>query len=231
MELGNYIHGHLERAAADPKDNLLGALATACSAGEFDQLTAQLMMVILFSAGGESTGSLLGNSMGILTTRPELQQRVQEDPDLVERFIEEVLRYEPPFRGHYRHVVADTTLGGTDLPAGSRLLLLWGRRTGIRPNSIHPASSGSTDQVARGTSPSVKGTLLRRRRARATRGSDRSTRGARPHLPNRRGRCWTVAAEHSRPPPRTSGTRGEVTGYGWVWGANRLLKPDFRSAI
>jgi cytochrome P450 family 144 len=37
-----------------------------------------------------------------------------------------VLRYEPPFRGHYRHVVADTSLGGTDLPAGSRLLLLWG---------------------------------------------------------------------------------------------------------
>ena len=30
MELGNYIHGHLVRAAADPQDNLLGALATAC---------------------------------------------------------------------------------------------------------------------------------------------------------------------------------------------------------
>jgi cytochrome P450 len=37
-----------------------------------------------------------------------------------------VLRYEPPFRGHYRHVVADTDLGGTSLSGGSRLLLLWG---------------------------------------------------------------------------------------------------------
>ena len=126
MELGNYIHGHLVLAAADPPDNLLGALATACYAGEFDQLTAQLMMIILFSAGGESTGSLLGNSMGILATRPDLQQRVREDTDLLGPFIEEALRYEPPFRGHYRHVVADTTLGGTDVPAGSRLLLLWG---------------------------------------------------------------------------------------------------------
>ena len=126
MELGNYIHGHLVLAAADPQDNLLGALATACYAGEFDQLTAQLMMIILFSAGGESTGSLLGNSMGILATRPNLQQRVREDTDLLGPFIEEALRYEPPFRGHYRHVVADTTLGGTDVPAGSRLLLLWG---------------------------------------------------------------------------------------------------------
>jgi cytochrome P450 len=126
MELGGYIHGHLVQAAEDPQDNLMGVLATACNAGEFDQLTAQMMMIILFSAGGESTGSLLGNAMWILATRPDLQQQVRENPDLLGAFIEEALRYEPPFRGHYRHVVTDTTLGRTDLPAGSRLLLLWG---------------------------------------------------------------------------------------------------------
>jgi cytochrome P450 family 144 len=126
MELGTYIHRQFGRAAADPRDDLLGALATACSAGEFDELTARMMMIILFSAGGESTGSLLGNAMGILATRPELQRHLRDNPDLLGPFIEEALRYEPPFRGHYRHVVGDTTLGGTDLPAGSRLLLLWG---------------------------------------------------------------------------------------------------------
>jgi len=126
MELGTYIHRQFGRASADPRDDLLGALATACSAGEFDELTAQLMMIILFSAGGESTGSLLGNAMGILATQPELQRQLRENPDLLGPFIEEALRYEPPFRGHYRHVVADTAMGGTDLPAGSRLLLLWG---------------------------------------------------------------------------------------------------------
>jgi cytochrome P450 len=126
MELGCYIRDHFELAAADPQDNLLGDLATACDAGELDALAAQVMMIILFSAGGESTGSLLGNAMWILATRPELQQQLRENPDLLAPFIEESLRYEPPFRGHYRHVVADTALGGTDLPAGSRLLLLWG---------------------------------------------------------------------------------------------------------
>jgi cytochrome P450 family 144 len=126
MELGGYIDDHLVSAAADPQDNLLGVLATACSAGEFDQLTAQMMTVILFGAGGESTTSLLGNSMQILATRPDIQKQVRENDHLLEPFIEEALRYEPPFRGHYRHVVADTTLGGIDLPAGSRLLLLWG---------------------------------------------------------------------------------------------------------
>ena len=126
MELGNYIHDHFDLAAADPKDDLLGSLATACGTGGFDEIAAQVMMIILFSAGGESTGSLLGNAMWIFATRPDLQQRVRENPDLLGPFIEEALRYEPPFRGHYRHVVANTGLGGTDLPAGSRLLLLWG---------------------------------------------------------------------------------------------------------
>jgi cytochrome P450 len=126
VELAIYIHDHFDLAAADPRDDLLGSLATACRTGELDEITAQVMMIILFGAGGESTGSLLGNAMWLLATRPDVQQQVREIPDLLAPFIEEALRYEPPFRGHYRHVVADTTLGGTDLPAGSRLLLLWG---------------------------------------------------------------------------------------------------------
>lgn len=126
MELGSYIRDHFELAAADPQDNLLGALVTSCTTKEIDELTAQVMMIILFSAGGESTASLLGNAMEILATRPAVQQQVREDPDLLGPFIEESLRYEPPFRGHYRHVVDDTTLGGAELHAGSRLLLLWG---------------------------------------------------------------------------------------------------------
>ncbi|MFG1929181.1 cytochrome P450 [Mycobacterium sp. NPDC048908] len=126
MEMGNYIRDQFLKVADDPPDTLMGALASACEAGEFDQLTAQLMMIILFSAGGESTGSLLGNSMEILATRPDIQRQVRENGDLLGPFIEETLRYEPPFRGHYRHVVTDTSLQGTDLPAGARLLLLWG---------------------------------------------------------------------------------------------------------
>jgi cytochrome P450 len=126
MELSGYINDQFDRAAADPRDNLLGDLATACAAGEVDHITAQAMMVILFAAGGESTASLLGSAAWMLTQRPDIQQRLRENPELLTAFIEETLRYEPPFRGHYRHVLNDTTLAGVDLPAESRLLLLWG---------------------------------------------------------------------------------------------------------
>lgn len=126
MELSSYISEHFERATEDPKDNLLGDLASACASGSLGDTTARVMMLTLFSAGGESTASLLGSAAWILATRPEIQRQVRADPALLGAFVEEVLRFEPPFRGHYRHVIRDTSLGDVELPAGSRLLLLWG---------------------------------------------------------------------------------------------------------
>jgi cytochrome P450 family 144 len=130
LELTGYIAERFAEAGhagkADPKDNLLGELATACASGELDMLAAQLMMVTLFAAGGESTASLLGSAAWMLAHRPDIQQQVRENPRLLGAFIEETLRYEAPFRGHYRHVRTDTDLDGVELPADSHLLLLWG---------------------------------------------------------------------------------------------------------
>jgi cytochrome P450 family 144 len=126
MELSGYITEQFHRAATDPHDNLLGDLAAACATGDIDSVAALTMMITLFSAGGESTASLIGSAAWVLTTHPDVQQQVRNKPELVGPYLEEVLRYEPPFRGHYRHVLNDTELCGMELPAGSRLLLLWG---------------------------------------------------------------------------------------------------------
>lgn len=126
MQLAAYVTDRFVMEGDNPRDTLMGGLASACGAGEIDALTAQMIMVTLFSAGGESTASLIGSAAEILATRPQLQDRLRADPALLPDFLEEVLRYEPPFRGHYRHVLKDCELAGQRLTAGSRLLLLWG---------------------------------------------------------------------------------------------------------
>lgn len=138
MELGGYINEQLERSAADPQDDLLGDLVAACASGVIEQSTALFMLITLFSAGGESTASLIGSAAWILASRRDIQQQLRDDPDLLGAFLEEVLRFEPPFRGHYRHVVRDTTLGGVGLTAGSRLLLLWGAANRDSAHFDHP---------------------------------------------------------------------------------------------
>jgi cytochrome P450 family 144 len=139
FELGAYITEHFRQAAADPKDNLLGDLAVACASGQLADMTALAMMATLFSAGGESTASLIGSAANILANQPDIQMQLREEPDLLGAFLEEVLRYEPPFRGHYRHVLHDTTLAGVDLSEGSRLLLLWGAAN-RDPSNFHEAN-------------------------------------------------------------------------------------------
>jgi cytochrome P450 len=126
MELSGYVLEHFEKASGKPEFGLIGDLAARYASGELDQLPALGIMLTLFSAAGESTASLLGSAAWILTDRPAIQRQLRENPGLLGAFIEETLRFEPPFRGHYRHVWRDTTLGGVEVPANSHLLLMWG---------------------------------------------------------------------------------------------------------
>ncbi|MBF6214117.1 cytochrome P450 [Nocardia puris] len=125
-ELAGYLHAAFAAARKAPGDNLIGDLARACAEDRLAPDVAVLMLVQLVGAGGESTAGLLGNAARLLALDHGLQQRIRNDLDLLPGFLEEVLRLESPFRTHHRHVVTDTVLGGTPLPAGSHLLLLWG---------------------------------------------------------------------------------------------------------
>ena len=126
VELFAYVLEHFEKASADAEHGLIGDLAARYASGELEQLPALGMMLTLFSAAGESTASLLGSAAWILTDRPEVQTQVRQNPELLSAFIEEALRFESPFRGHYRHVWRDTTLAGVKVPGNSHLLLMWG---------------------------------------------------------------------------------------------------------
>jgi cytochrome P450 len=126
FELSSYVLEHFEKASASAEHGLIPDMAARCASGELEQTPALAIMLTLFSAAGESTASLLGSAAWILADRPAIQQQVRENPELLGTFIEEVLRFESPFRGHYRHVLRDTTLAGIDLPANSHLLLMWG---------------------------------------------------------------------------------------------------------
>lgn len=126
FELSAYVMEKFEKSSGTDEHGLIPDLAARYAAGEVDQTVAMGIMLTLFSAAGESTASLLGSAAWILADRPAIQEQVREKPELLNAFLEETLRYEPPFRGHYRHVWRDTTLGGVEVPAGAHLLLMWG---------------------------------------------------------------------------------------------------------
>jgi cytochrome P450 len=125
-EIHTWIAEQLAVAVQTPRGDLLGAVARGVHERVFSDIDAYVILHTLLSAGGESTTSLLGNAARILAERPELQQQLRHHPHLVEKFVEEVLRLESPFRHHLRSARHDTTLGGVDIPADATVLLLWG---------------------------------------------------------------------------------------------------------
>lgn len=81
---------------------------------------------LLLVGGLETTIHLLNHSVRILMERPEVLARLRADRSLIPRFIEEVLRFEPPLHGIVRITTQETQVAGVTIPAGARVLLLLG---------------------------------------------------------------------------------------------------------
>jgi len=127
MDFGPVVDAYSAARTIDDPDQstVIGVLAKAVTNGDLTDMEVFAILTILISAGGESTTSLLGTGVRILAERPDLQDVLRAQPDLIPTFVEEACRIDPPFRGHYRRVVTDTTLGGVKLPADSTLILMW----------------------------------------------------------------------------------------------------------
>jgi len=128
LELTVYVHDQLhatlERSVAQ-RTGLLGVFAEAIEAGVVTADEVRDMLVVLVSAGSETTASLIATAVETLARDPDLQARLRRDPGRIPDAIEEILRTDGPFQFHYRYTPADTTLGDTSIPARSRVLLMW----------------------------------------------------------------------------------------------------------
>lgn len=123
--LGRHLDAAMEAPDPDPGAPLMHALAIGVRDGRIDRAHAIGISTVMFGAGGESTAALIGNAMRMLAEDPALADRLRSEPDSIPRFVEEVLRLEPPFKFHYRSVRRACRFAGFDLDRGDRLMLSW----------------------------------------------------------------------------------------------------------
>jgi cytochrome P450 family 144 len=137
-EIEGWIAEQLVAAAKDLQDTILGSVARGLDDGVLAVQEGTIILHTLLSAGGESTTSLLGSAVRILAEQPDLQSQLRAQPALIPAFVEEALRLESPFRYLMRSVPSDTTLAGTDVPAGATVLLFWGAANRDPAEYEHP---------------------------------------------------------------------------------------------
>jgi cytochrome P450 len=128
MELGLFTHRRLQEALREPtgrRPGLIGSLADLLEAGELTEIEVLSMLTVFVSAGSETTASLLATAIEALARDAALQERLRHEPAGIPDAVETMLREDGPFQFHYRYTPTDTSIGGVDIPAGSRVLLMW----------------------------------------------------------------------------------------------------------
>lgn len=127
--MSEYLNRHFALASEQPASgeaqNVLDELVLGVRQELISERDAIAILVVLVGAAGESTSSLVGSAIRLLAEDLPLQQRLRQHPDLIERYVEEVVRLESPFKGHYRAVLNETRLGDVTIPADARVFLQW----------------------------------------------------------------------------------------------------------
>jgi cytochrome P450 len=119
VELVEYFRELVAHRRRDRDEDLVSRLVGICDQG--DVLTENELLqtcVLMFIAGHETTASLIGNGTLALLRNPGQFARLRTDPGLVDRAVEELLRYDSPTQVTFRHALRDASLNDLPVPMG-----------------------------------------------------------------------------------------------------------------
>jgi len=112
---------NVEQQAAKIVDELLASADN----GDVDRDECVALMIDYIAPSLDTTISAISNAVYLLGTHPEQWELLKNDPKLVANTVNEVVRYESPLRAFARQTKQDVSVGGTDIPAGSRVLVMY----------------------------------------------------------------------------------------------------------
>jgi cytochrome P450 len=117
--------GHAQRLAAGsfPEGSFAARILAAAAAGEIEAGRCPMLMIDYLAPSLDTTISAIGNAVWLLAEHPDQWDVLRASPRLARKALDEALRLESPIRCFTRVARVDTEVGGTPIPAGSRLLL------------------------------------------------------------------------------------------------------------
>ncbi|MEV5569623.1 cytochrome P450 [Spirillospora sp. NPDC052269] len=123
-DFSDYLRELARARAAEPRDDLVSALARVADEG--DRLTEDELIgtcVLLLNAGHEATVNATGNGWWSLFRNPGELERLRADHALVPTAVEELMRYDGPAPMFERWVLEDIEVGGVTIPRGQEIAL------------------------------------------------------------------------------------------------------------
>lgn len=97
----------------------------AVAAGTISDQEGVALMIDYLAPSLDTTISGIASALHLLATHPDQWAALRGDPTLIPGAANEALRYEAPIRGFTRRAVEAVDLGGTTVPRGARVLVLY----------------------------------------------------------------------------------------------------------
>jgi 4-methoxybenzoate monooxygenase (O-demethylating) len=120
-----WIDGCCRRDRLSP-DGIGVEIFDAARSTGYDADSAALIVRSVLSAGIDTTVNALGNAMLAFTEHPDAWEALHADPGLARAAFDEAIRYDTPLQHFFRTTTRPAELGGIEIPARSKILLLLG---------------------------------------------------------------------------------------------------------
>ena len=122
-ELTAYFKILAHKRRVEPREDLISSLVELEEEGErLSEHELLSMCGFLIVAGHETTMALLGNGMLALLRHSDRLERIRDDLMLVDRAVEELLRYDSPIQHQTRVAAEDFELRDRQIHKGQRVL-------------------------------------------------------------------------------------------------------------
>ena len=140
----SYFIDLLQERRARPRADLVTHIVTAEINGmpfaeeDFGPASEVLgLMMVLFLGGVESTAGLIGTLFKLLAENPDQRALLREDPALIPDAVEEAIRLATPLQLAGRPTSREVTLHGVTIPAGGRVVLVYGAANRDSAHQFH----------------------------------------------------------------------------------------------
>lgn len=117
-----YFADLIERRRREPGDDTISHLVAA----GIDPLPVLAFTFTMVTGGNDTTTGMLGGTVQLLHRRPDQRRLLAAEPALIGDAVDEFLRLTSPVQGLARTATRDVTIEDTVIPAGRKVLLLYG---------------------------------------------------------------------------------------------------------
>lgn len=126
-EMFAYGQHMLQKRRADPKPDLMSAIARATIDGELlrDEYLDGSWLLIVF-AGNDTTRNSISGSMKLLTEFPDQKRALMNDLALLPNAVDELIRMISPVIYMRRTATEDTEIGRQKIAAGEKIIMYYG---------------------------------------------------------------------------------------------------------